>query len=88
VAIDVRQSGQTLSRGSGFFVDVDRVVTNRHVIENAYRVEVHSSNGSVYQVKGFWQLRQGGFALLKIDAPRIASPFARAHFAAGGKASS
>src|ERR1700733_6580106 len=43
--------GKSLSRGSGFFIDVDRVVTNRHVIENSYRVEVHSSNGSVYQVK-------------------------------------
>ncbi|HVS20791.1 MAG TPA: hypothetical protein VHD88_03035, partial [Pyrinomonadaceae bacterium] len=27
--------GEKLSRGSGFFVDLDRVVTNRHVIEGA-----------------------------------------------------
>src|ERR1700742_1610404 len=44
--------GEKLTRGSGFFIDVDRVVTNRHVIDNAFRAEVHSYNGSIYQVKG------------------------------------
>src|SRR5438034_10159719 len=43
--------GEQLSRGSGFFVDVDRVVTNRHVIEGAYRAEVHLNSGNTYQVK-------------------------------------
>src|SRR3982074_1583626 len=31
--------GEKLSRGSGFFVDVDRIVTNRHVIEGGYRAQ-------------------------------------------------
>src|SRR5438270_12716942 len=44
--------GEALSRGSGFFIDVDRVVTNRHVIENAFRAEVHSSTGTIYPVNG------------------------------------
>ena len=62
--------GKALSRGSGFFIDTDRIVTNRHVIENAYRVEVHSSNGSVYQVKGVLAVdAEGDVALLKVDAP-------------------
>ena len=61
--------GKALSRGSGFFIDVDRVVTNRHVIENAYRVEVHSSNGSVFPVKGVLAVdAEGDIALLKVDA--------------------
>jgi tetratricopeptide (TPR) repeat protein len=65
---DVR--GEKLSRGSGFFVDVDRVVTNRHVIDNAYRAEVHSSNGSTYPVKGVVAIdAEGDIALLKVDAP-------------------
>ena len=38
--------GEKLSRGSGFFIDTDRIVTNRHVIEGAYRAEVHSSTGN------------------------------------------
>jgi len=60
--------GKALSRGSGFFVESDRVVTNRHVIENAYRVEVHSSNGSVFQVKGVLAVdAEGDLALLKVD---------------------
>lgn len=65
---DVR--GEKLSRGSGFFVDTDRVVTNRHVIDNAYRAEVHSSNGSIYPVKGVLAVdAEGDIALLKVDAP-------------------
>ncbi|HAF25165.1 MAG TPA: hypothetical protein DCK93_20040 [Blastocatellia bacterium] len=65
---DVR--GEKLSRGSGFFVDTDRVVTNRHVIDNAYRAEVHSYNGNVYQVKGVVAVdAEGDIALLKVDAP-------------------
>ena len=65
--------GEKLSRGSGFFIDVDRIVTNRHVIEGAYRAEVHSSNGSVYAVKGVLAVdAEGDIALLKIDAPAVA----------------
>ena len=65
--------GEKLSRGSGFFIDTDRIVTNRHVIEGAYRAEVHSSNGSVYAVKGVLAVdAEGDIALLKIDAPTVA----------------
>jgi tetratricopeptide (TPR) repeat protein len=65
---DVR--GEKLSRGSGFFVDVDRVVTNRHVIDNASRAEVHSYNGNVYPVKGVIAVdAEGDLALLRVDAP-------------------
>ncbi len=61
---------QKLSRGSGFFIDFDRVVTNRHVIDNAHRAEVHSHNGSVYAVKGVIAVdAEGDLALLRVDAP-------------------
>ena len=62
--------GEQLSRGSGFFIDFDRVVTNRHVIDNAYRAEVHSYNGNVYPVKGVVAVdAEGDIALLRVDAP-------------------
>jgi len=62
--------GVQLSRGSGFFIDVDRVVTNRHVIENAYRAEVHSYNGYVYPVKGVVAIdAEGDIAVLRVEAP-------------------
>src|SRR6266542_4209464 len=62
--------GEKLSRGSGFFIDSDRVVTNRHVIDNAFRAEVHSYNGNVYPVKGVIAVdAEGDLALLRIDAP-------------------
>lgn len=71
VAIETFDSqGKALSRGSGFFVETDRIVTNRHVIENAYRAEIHSSNGSVYPVKAVLAIdAEGDIALLKVDVP-------------------
>jgi len=71
VAIETFDSrGETLTRGSGFFVESDRIVTNRHVIEGAYRAEVHSSTGAVYPVKGVLAVdAEGDIALLKIDVP-------------------
>ena len=62
--------GEKLSRGSGFFVETDRIVTNRHVLEGAFRAEVHSSTGTVFPVKGVLAVDlEGDIALLKIDAP-------------------
>jgi tetratricopeptide (TPR) repeat protein len=62
--------GAKLSRGSGFFIDVDRVVTNRHVIEGAFRAEVHSSAGTIYPVKGVLAVdAEGDIAVLKVEAP-------------------
>jgi tetratricopeptide (TPR) repeat protein len=71
VAIETFDShGEKLSRGSGFFVEPDRIVTNRHVLEGAYRADVHSSTGSVFPVKGILAVdAEGDLALLKIDLP-------------------
>ena len=71
VAIETFDSrNEKLSRGSGFFVEVDRIVTNRHVLEGAYRAEVHSSTGAVYPVKGVLAVdAEGDIALLKVEAP-------------------
>jgi Tfp pilus assembly protein PilF len=69
VAIETFDSrGEKLTRG--FFIEGDRIVTNRHVIEGAYRAEVHSSTGAVYPVKGVLAVdAEGDIALLKIDVP-------------------
>src|SRR6476660_3932129 len=71
VAIETFDSrGEKLSRGSGFFIAVDRVVTNRHVIENAFRAEVHSYNGNVYPVKGVIAVdAEGDLAVLRVEPP-------------------
>lgn len=70
VAIETFDSqAKALSRGSGFFIDSDRVVTNRHVIENAFRAEIHSSTGSIFPVKGVLAVdAEGDIAVLKVDA--------------------
>src|SRR5919106_1994380 len=71
VAIETFDSrGEKLSRGSGFFIDADRIVTNRHVLEGAFRAEIHSSTGTVFPVKGVLAVdAEGDIALLKIDIP-------------------
>src|SRR5687768_4641183 len=62
--------GEKLSRGSGFFIAHDRVVTNRHVIENAYKAEIHSFTGAIYPVKGVLAIdAEADIALLRVDVP-------------------
>lgn len=63
--------GTTLSRGSGFFIATDRVITNRHVIERASRVEIHLLNGKKYTAKGVIAVDgEGDLALLAVDVPQ------------------
>jgi tetratricopeptide (TPR) repeat protein len=62
--------GEKLTRGSGFFIDKDRVVTNRHVIDGAYRAEVHLNSGNRFPVKAVVAVdAEGDIALLRVDAP-------------------
>jgi tetratricopeptide (TPR) repeat protein len=63
--------GEQLSRGSGFFIAMDKVITNRHVIENAQRVEISLMNDKRYVVKGVLAVDgEGDLALLQVDVPR------------------
>jgi tetratricopeptide (TPR) repeat protein len=62
--------GEKVSRGSGFFIDTDRIVTNRHVIDGAFRAEIHSISGTNYLVKSVLAIdAEGDIALLKVEAP-------------------
>src|SRR5215213_9787596 len=63
--------GNTLSRGSGFFVAPDRIVTNRHVIERSTRVEIHLLDGKKFIVKGVLAVDgEGDLAMLQVDVPK------------------
>lgn len=66
VTYDAR--GEKLSKGSGFFVSQDRVITNRHVIDGAFKAEVHTTSGNAYNVRGVLAVDgEGDIALLQID---------------------
>jgi tetratricopeptide (TPR) repeat protein len=71
VAIETFDSrGNTLSRGSGFFIATDRIITNRHVIERSSRVEIHLLDGKRFPVKGVLAVDgEGDLALLQVDIP-------------------
>jgi len=63
--------GNSVSRGSGFFVGPDRVITNRHVIERSTRAEIHLVDGKKFPVKGVLAIDgEGDLALLQVDVPR------------------
>ena len=62
--------GATISRGSGFFVANDKVITNRHVIEKSNRVEIHLIDGKKFVAKGVLAIDgEGDLALLQVDVP-------------------
>ncbi len=82
VAIETFDSkDNTLARGSGFFIAANRVITNRHVIEKASRVEIHLLNGKKYTVRGVVAVDgEGDLALLQVEVPRelaVPLPFLR-----------
>src|SRR5260221_13353376 len=72
VAIETFDSkDNTLARGSGFFIAPDRIITNRHVIERAARVEVHLLDGKRFPVRRVLAGDgEGDLALLQADVPR------------------
>ncbi len=62
--------GNSVSRGSGFFISPNRVITNRHVIERSSRVEVHLMDGKKFPAKGILAIDgEGDLALLQVDLP-------------------
>src|SRR6476659_10884002 len=71
VAIETFDSkDNTLSRGSGFFIAPDRIITNRHVIERSSRVEIHLLDGKKFPVRGVLAVDgEGDLALLQVDVP-------------------
>jgi tetratricopeptide (TPR) repeat protein len=63
--------GNTLSRGSGFFISSDRIITNRHVIDRSSRVEIHLVDGKKFPVKGVLAVDgEGDLALLQVEVPK------------------
>ncbi len=72
VAIETFDSkGNSVARGSGFFIASDRVITNRHVIENSSRVIIHLMDGKKYPVRGVLAVDgEGDLALLQVDVPK------------------
>ena len=62
--------GETVSRGSGFFIANDRIITNRHVIERSNRVVVTLVDGKKFVAKGVLAVDgEGDLALLQVDVP-------------------
>lgn len=67
--------GTSLSRGSGFFIAADKIITNRHVIEKSARVEIHLMNGKKFPAKGVLAVDgEGDLAILQVDVTPAPAP--------------
>lgn len=67
--------GATVSRGTGFFIAPDKIITNRHVIEKANRVEISLNNGKKYDAQGVLAIDgEGDLAVLQVTVPRELAP--------------
>lgn len=63
--------GNSVSRGSGFFISESRIITNRHVIERSTRVVIHLIDGKKFVAKGVLAVDgEGDLALLQVEVPR------------------
>jgi S1-C subfamily serine protease len=63
------KGGRRVARGSGFCVAVNRIITNRHVVEDAFRIEVHTTGGREYRVIKIASVDEDGdLALLETES--------------------
>ncbi len=71
VAIETFDGKETqISRGSGFFISKNLIITNRHVIEKSSRVVVQLVNGKKYTASGIVAIDgEGDLAVLQVDVP-------------------
>ncbi|MCS6874152.1 MAG: tetratricopeptide repeat protein [Pyrinomonadaceae bacterium] len=64
------EKGNLVSRGSGFFIAYDKIVTNRHVIEKSASAQISLLNGRKFEVKAILAVdAESDLALLQVEVP-------------------
>jgi hypothetical protein len=43
-------SGERITTGSGFYVALNKIITNKHVIESAYRIEIQTFDNKIFSI--------------------------------------
>ncbi|MCX8012313.1 MAG: tetratricopeptide repeat protein, partial [Desulfobacterota bacterium] len=63
------KEGEITARGSGFFISQDgEIITNRHLLEGAYRAEVKTSNEKVYSItRVVAEDKEADIVMVKVD---------------------
>ncbi|MEO8433934.1 MAG: trypsin-like peptidase domain-containing protein [Pyrinomonadaceae bacterium] len=61
---------EKLALGSGFFIAPNRLITNRHVIEDASSAEIKTFNGRTYRIQGIAAIDdEGDLVMLQVSIP-------------------
>ena len=58
------RQGKLLNQGSGFFVARDKIITSKHVIADAFHLQIVLANGRFFVVKGVVARDEGGDLVL------------------------
>lgn len=58
------RQGRLLNQGSGFFVARDKVITSKHVLDDALHTRIVLANGRAFAVKGVMARDEGGDLVL------------------------
>ena len=62
------KDSKKVAGGSGFCIAQDRIITNKHVIEDAFRIFVHITDGKIYRVIKIESVdTEGDLALLQTE---------------------
>ena len=69
VCVKTAGNDSSAGLGSGFFVEEDMVATNWHVVNEAQKIEVHTSDGKKCVAKLWVASPQHDLALLKLEEP-------------------
>jgi serine protease Do len=63
--------GKPLLQGSGFFITHNRIITNLHVINGAYKAKIRTYDGETYSVQGKIATdKDADLALLQVNPPK------------------
>jgi serine protease Do len=65
------KEGSQLLQGSGFFISPNQIVTNMHVLNDAYKATIKTFDGRSYQVQGMLAMdKKGDLAIIQVETIR------------------
>lgn len=64
-------SGQIIATGSGFYVTTNKIITNKHVVESAYSIQIQTSDNKIIPIVKKTDAKNADLALLESSSENI-----------------